>query len=186
MNDEEIIELYWQRSEKAITETKNKYEHYCHRIAFNILHNEEDCEECVNDTYLKAWETIPPSRPNTLSVFLGTITKNLSINKYKYYKAEKRGMGQTAVALEELAECISGEDNISQMIENDSLTDILNHFLEKLKPKTRKIFMRRYWYLSSIKEIARDFGMTESSVKMKLQRARVELRRILEKEGIVL
>ncbi len=186
MNDEEIIELYWQRSEKAIAETKNRYEHYCHHIAFNILRNQEDCEECVNDTYLKAWESIPPNRPNVLSVFLGTITRNLSLNKYKYYNAEKRGLGQTAVALEELAECIPGRDNIEQMIEDENLTEILNHFLAKLKPKTRKIFMRRYWYLSSIKEIAKDFGMTESSVKMKLQRARGELKHILEKEGIVL
>ncbi len=186
MSDEEIIELYWQRSETAIAETKNKYGRYCHHIAYNILQNQEDCEECVNDTYLKAWEAMPPNRPALLSVFLGTITRNLSLNKYKYYSAEKRGFGQMTCVLEELDECIPGQNNVEQMIENESLTEILNQFLGKLKPKMRKIFMRRYWYLSSIKEIAKDFHMTESSVKMSLQRARVELKKILEKEGIVL
>ena len=186
MNDEEIIALYWSRSEKAISETQLKYGSYCHRIAFRILQNSEDSEECVNDTYLKAWETIPPTRPEVLSVFLGTITRNLSLNKYKYYSAEKRGGGQVTYALDELQECISGKSDVEQFIEDELLVDILNHFLSKQNQKTRKIFMRRYWFLCSIKEIAEEFHMSESSVKMNLQRARRNLKKILEKEGIVI
>ncbi len=184
MNDKQILDLYWSRSEQAISETDKKYGNYCRYIAFQILHNNEDTEECVSDTYLNAWNSIPPKRPETLAVFLGTITRNLSLNKFKYYHAEKRGLGQTECALTELEECIPGQNNVEQAIENKMLVEILNRFLAKLKPKTRKIFMRRYWYLSSIKEIANDFRMSESSVKMNLLRARNELKAILEKEGI--
>lgn len=186
MNDENIVDLYWSRSEIAISETEKKYGKYCRRIAFNILHNNEDTEECVNDAYLKAWNTIPPQRPDTLSAYLGKITRNLSLNKYKYYTAEKRGSGQVSYALEELQECIPTTENIEQIIEDEMLIEILNQFLAKLAPETRKVFMRRYWYLNSIKEIAKDFKMSESNVKMTLLRARNELKKILEKEGVLL
>lgn len=186
MDDKQILDLYWARSERAISETADKYGRYCHYIACNILHNAEDSEECVNETWLKAWGTIPPKRPNRLSVFLGKITRNLSLNRYKKYTAEKRGGGQTALALEELQECIPASDRVEQIVDDLVLTEALNRFLASLSAETRKIFMRRYWYLSSVKEIAAEFGMGESKVKMALLRSRNELKNLLEKEGIVL
>lgn len=186
MNDGQIIDLYWARSETAISETANKYSKYCHTIAFNILHNNEDAEECVNDTYMRAWGAIPPQRPNRLSTFLGKITRNLSLNKYERYAAEKRGFGQVPLALDELQDCIPAADSVSQTVEDEDLAEIFNRFLAALPSDTRKIFMQRYWYLSPINEIAKDYGFSESKVKMILQRARNELKQILEEEGIVL
>lgn len=186
MEDNQIIDLYWARSENAITETADKYGKYCHYIAFNILHNTEDSEECVNDTYMKAWGVMPPQRPNRLSTFLGKITRNLSLDKYKRYTTEKRGFGQTALALEELEESLSSPDNVEQIVDGMALTELLNIFLADLSPEARKIFMRRYWYFSSIKEIVADYKISESKVKMSLLRSRNELKYFLEKEGIVL
>lgn len=186
MDDNEILDLYWERSENAISETANKYGKYCHYIAYNILRNNEDSEECVNDTYLKAWEIMPPNRPNRLSTFIGKITRNLALNKYKHYTAQKRGSGQISLALDELQECLPTNNGMEQVIDNLALTDILNRFLASLPGETRKVFMRRYWYLSSVKDIADDFGISESKTKMLLLRARKKLKKILEKEGITL
>lgn len=186
MEDERIIELYWARSEDAISETSNKYGSYCRQIAWNILYSSEDSEECVNDTYLRVWNTIPPHKPNKFSAFLGRITRNLALDRYKKLTADKRGNGQVTLALDELAECIPSADNTESAADDIALTDVLNRFLASLPAEKRKIFMRRYWYLSRIKEIAADFGMSESKVKMILMRTRNELKEILEKEGIVL
>lgn len=186
MDDKKILDLYWMRSEAAISETANKYGRYCHFIAFNILRNNEDSQECVNDVYLKAWKTIPPQRPSRLSVFLGKITRNLSLNLYKKQNAEKRGNGQIPLVLDELQECIPTADSTKQAIDELILTEILNRFLSSLPAETRKIFMRRYWYLSSVKEIAEDFHIGESKVKMLLLRSRNKLKMLLEKEGILL
>lgn len=186
MDDGQIIDLYWARSETAIWETANKYSKYCHAIAYNILYNNEDAEECVNDTYLRAWGGMPPQRPNRLSTYLGKITRNLSLNKYEKYTAEKRGFGQVPLVLEELQNCIPAASSVEQTIEDEALAGILNSFLADLPADTRKIFMRRYWYLSPIKEIAADYGFSESKVKMTLFRARNELKQILEKGGIAL
>lgn len=184
MDDKQILDLYWARSERAISETADKYGKYCHYIAYSILHNAEDSEECVNETYLKAWGSIPPGRPNRLSTFLGKITRNLSLNRYKQYTAEKRGGGQVALALDELQECVPSADRVEQIVDDLALAEILNRFLASLSVETRKIFMRRYWYLSSVKEIASDFSVSESKVKMALMRSRNELRNLLEREGI--
>lgn len=186
MDDERIINLYWARSETAITETANKYSKYCHSIAYNILHNNEDAEECVNDTYMRAWGAMPTQRPNRLSTFLGKITRNLSLNKYEKCTTEKRGSGQVPLALEELHDCIPDANSVEQAIEDAALVEIFNRFLADLPTDTRKIFMRRYWYLSPIKEIATDYNFSESKTKMKLLRTRNELKQILEKEGAVL
>lgn len=186
MDDKQILDLYWARSERAISETADKYGRYCHYIAYNILHSAEDSEECVNETWLKAWRAMPPKRPDRLSVFLGKITRNLSLNRYRQYNAEKRGGGQTALALEELQECIPAAGSVEQIVDDLALTEVLNRFLASLPGERRKIFMRRYWYLSSVKEIAEDFGVGESKVKMALLRSRNELKNQLEKEGIVL
>lgn len=186
MDDGKIIDLYWQRSEAAITETESKYGRYCNYIACNILHNAEDAEECVNDTYLRAWGAMPPKRPERLSAFLGKITRNLSLNKYEKYTAEKRGCGQVPLVLEELHGCIPSADNVEQAIEDEALAAVFNRFLGDLPFEVRRIFMRRYWYFSPIKEIAADYGIGESKVKMTLLRARNELKQILEKEGIMI
>ncbi len=186
MEDRQIIDLYWERSENAISETDAKYGKYCHTIAFNILHNTEDSEECVNDTYLKAWNTIPTLRPERFSAFLAKITRNLSLHKYEHNTATKRTLSETAVALDELADCVPADERTEDVVDEMVLTEILNRFLTELSVENRKIFMRRYWYLSSIKEIAADFGMTESKIKMVLLRSRNALKKVLEKEGITL
>ena len=186
MEDNQIIRLYFDRSEEAISQTAAKYGKYCHTIAYNILHNFEDSEECVNDTYWKAWNIIPPRRPKRLAAFLGRITRNLSLDKYRHYTADKRGGGELAVALEELGDCISSIGSMGDHTEEIVLVEVLNSFLASLSAEHRKIFMRRYWYVSSVKEIADDYGITESKVKMSLLRSRNQLKTVLEKEGIAL
>ena len=186
MDDIQIVDLYWQRSETAISETSNKYGKYCHYIAFNILNNNEDSEECVNDTYMQAWNSMPPHRPSVLKTFLGKITRNLALDKYKYLTAKKRNTGQMPLIFDELKECLPNLDNTENIIDDIVLTEILNRFLSSLSVEKRKIFMRRYWYLSSIKEIAADYKMNESKIKMSLLRSRNELKKLLEKEGISL
>lgn len=184
MEDNEIIELYFNRSEDAISRTAGKYGSYCHTIAYNILQNTQDSEECVNDTWWKAWDAIPPCRPRHLAAFLGRITRNLSLDRYRQDTAQKRGGGELAIALEELGECIAAPGNLEHHGESMVITDALNCFLEALSPENRRIFLRRYWYLSSIRQIARDYDLTESKVKMSLFRSREQLKQILEKEGI--
>lgn len=186
MEDKEIINLYFSRSESAISETAKKYGTYCLRIANNILHNSEDSEECVNDTYMRAWNAIPPRRPNRLRTYLGKITRNLSLNKYETYQAQKRGAGEVTMALEELAECIPAQNSVEDEISNITLTELLNQFLGSLPEEPRKLFMRRYWYLHSTKEIAKDFGISEGKVRVSLSRSRSKLKEFLEQEGIAL
>lgn len=186
MNDIEIIDLYFSRSEDAISETAKKYGRYCHRIAFNILCNLEDSEECVNDTYMRTWNAIPPERPNIFSVFLGRITRNLALDKYKYYHAKKRGNNFTSVAFEELKDCIPATSSTEQAVDNIALAEMLNRFLADLPAVNRKIFIQRYWYFSSIKDIASEHGMSESKVKMMMSRTRLQLKEFLEKEGVCL
>lgn len=184
MNDEQIIDLYFARSEQAISETKQKYESYCHSIAYHILGNYEDSEECVNDTFLQAWNSIPPQKPGILASFLGKITRNLAINKYKYNTAQKRGSGHMEILLEELGDCLPATDHTESSADDRLAIACLNHFLRKQKVRTRKIFMRRYWYMDSIKEIADAFAISESNVKMILLRTRNSLKSYMEKEGI--
>lgn len=186
MDDNQIIDLYWARSETAITETANKYGAYCHRIAYNILQNDQDSEECVNDTYHKTWDTIPPQRPQILRAFLGKITRNLSLNRYEKRMTEKRGAGEMPTVLEELEWCVPAHNNVEQVIDDLALTELLNAFLAELPAEPRKIFLRRYWYLDSVKEIAAAFSVSESKVKTTLFRTRNQLKVLLEKEGVAL
>jgi RNA polymerase sigma-70 factor (ECF subfamily) len=186
MDDNEIVELYWERSENAIAETSKKYSKYCHYISYNILHNHEDAKECVNDTYLRTWNAIPPKRPNCLATFLGKITRNLSLDKYKQYAAEKRGLGQTELVLSELEDCIPAASDVEQATDEMILVKAINTFLAALPKTNRMVFVRRYWHLSAIKEIAEQYGMSESKVKSMLFRTRNELKKHLEKEGITL
>ena len=186
MDDSKIIDLYWERSETAIIETSKKYSRYCHSISYNILRNNEDSEECVNDTYLRAWKAMPPKRPNCLTTFLGKITRNLSLDKYKQYNAEKRGLGQTESVLSELDEIVPSTSSVEQAIEENELTGALNHFLATLPKQKQIMFMQRYWYLMSIREIAEQADESESQVKSTLYRTRNSLKVFLEKEGILL
>ena len=183
MDDIRIVQLYWDRDQKAITETAAKYGNYCTFIAKNILGNEEDAEECVNDTYLKAWNAMPPHRPGMLSTFLGKITRNVSFNRYKHNHAEKRGGSEISVVLDELSECVSGKNNIDQEIEYKELVKSIDSFLDMLSLEKRSIFICRYWYTDSIAEIARQFNMRENTVSMILSRTRTKLQKYLIERG---
>lgn len=181
MEDFHIIELYWQRDESAIKESQTKYGGYCRTIADNILHSAENTEECVNDTWFRAWNTMPPEKPSRLAVFFGKITRNLAIDKYRKDRSQKYGGGQTALCLDELGECI-GEDSLIE--DRLALRELLNSFLCELPDKNRNIFLLRYWYMMPVSEIAKLNGMSDGAVKMILQRVRYKLRTYLEKEGV--
>ena len=150
------------------------------------MHNNQDCEECINDTYLKAWNTIPPKYPKQLSTFLGKIVRNLSLDLYDKYTAEKRGFGQVPLVLDELEGCIPAASRTEQAIDEFALAELLNHFLAGVKQEQRSIFVQRYWYLNSVKEIAENFGISESKVKMTLLRIRRRLKQFLGEEGVYL
>ena len=186
MEDQQIIDLYWERSEEAIAQTHRKYGRYCHTIAYNILQNDPDSEECVSDTYFRIWSIIPPRRPGLLSALLGKITRNLALDRCKYNRAEKRGGGQVALALEELAGSVPAGKSEDELLENRLLTELLNRFLDSLSQKNRQIFMLRYWYFCSVQQIADSLGLSESGVKMSLLRSRRQLKALLEKEGVCL
>lgn len=179
MEDTRIVQLYWDRDQKAISETATKYGNYCTSIAKNILGNNEDAEECVNDTYMNAWNSMPPHRPNMLSTFLGKITRNLSFNRYKHNNADKRGGSEISAVLDELSGCVSGKENVEQEIEYKELVKTIDSFLDTLSSEKRSIFICRYWYTDSISEIAKQFNMRENTVSMTLNRIRVKLQKYL-------
>ena len=185
MEDEKIVELYWNRDESAIAETRDKYGNYCFSIAYNILHNQQDCEEAVNDTYLGTWNAIPPHHPLNLGTFVGKIARRLSLNIYRNNTAEKRGGGQIAVSLDELDECIADEKSLRSSLDDQIIADCIDEFLADLKESERKVFVCRYWYFDSIESIASRFKYSESKVKMMLKRTRDKLRDHLLKEGVV-
>ena len=186
MDDKQIIELFWQRSEEAISETAEKYGRYCYCIANNVLRNNGDSEECVNDSYMRLWNSIPTKRPAVFKAFLGKIVRNLSLDRYEQRNAQKRGAGQIDLVMDELEECIPANNDTEDIIDSMVLADLMNSFLESLPAIHRKIFMRRYWYFSSVKEIARDYGMSGSNVKTSLYRSRKKLEIILREEGYFL
>lgn len=185
MEDEQIVTLYWNRDETAIQETQAKYDRYLTKIACNILADMEDSRESVNDTYLAAWNTMPPRRPNILSAFLGKLTRYISLDRWKKCSAQKRGGGQVALSLEELEECISGGDDPEKEVDRKELLRYLNRFLDALPETQRKVFVCRYWYLESIPEIAARFGFSESKVTAMLHRLREKLRARLQQEGLL-
>ena len=173
-------------TEKRAVQRQYKEAILCQIMGALTLYNIEDSEECVNDTYMRAWNSMPQQRPSVLKTFLGKITRNLALNRYKALSANKRNYGQVPLALNELQECIPGEDNTANIVDDLALTEIFNRFLAALSEEQRRIFMRRYWYLSSIKEIADEYSVGESKVKMTLMRSRNELKTLLEAEGISL
>ena len=175
MDDAKIVQLYWDRNEQAILATADKYGNYCASIAKNILGNHEDAEECVNNTYLSAWNSMPPHRPSILSTFLGKIVRNLSIKRYKHNTADKRGGGQATVVLDEIAEFVSDADSVEQEIDRKELVTAIDSFLDRLPADKRSIFICRYWYFDSISDIANRFRMTENNVSVTLNRLRLKL-----------
>ncbi len=184
MQDCNIVELYWQRDEKAIKETAEKYGGYCYRIAYNILYSDLDAEECVNDTYVKAWESMPPAKPEKLSTYLGKLTRHIALNRYIHDRAQKRNKAADLV-FDEIAELIP-DGATSNLPDEVALKDVINRFVGALPSLTRVVFVRRYWYVSTIKNIAKDYGLSESNVKVMLLRTRNKFKAFLEKEGITL
>lgn len=183
MQDSEIIELYLARSEEAVSETGSKYGVYCTSIAYSILNDRSDSEEVVNDAYLRVWNTIPPKRPQSLKAYLGRIVRNLSLNVYEKYSAQKRGKGNVRLVLEELAEVIASDEGVEKHMREKELAEIFDRFLSGLDESERIMFVRRYWYMSSIKDIARDYHISEGAAKMRLKRTRDKLKEFLRKEG---
>lgn len=185
MEDIQIIQLYFSRSETAIVETDKKYGPYCYSISYNILSDREDARECVSDTYLAAWRAIPPRQPKILATFLGKITRNLSIDRWRGYNRQKRGGGEVVLALEELGDCVADPQNVETQMERKQLARVFNRFLVELPETERRVFLCRYWYLDPVATIAGYFGFTESKVTSMLHRTRKKLRIALEKEGLL-
>ena len=183
MDDAKIVQLYFDRNEQAIPATADKYGNYCKSIANNILGNHQDAEECVNDTYLNTWNTIPPHRPKMLSTFLGKIVRNLSFNRYKHNTAGKRGGGELPAVLDELAGCVSGNDDVEQAYEYKELVKDINDFLNTLPVHKRNIFVCRYWYTDSVADIAARYNMSYAAVSMELTRLRTKFHNYLIGRG---
>ena len=185
MDDQSIVALFWERSEQAIAETDRKYGAYCYSIAYHALANNEDAEESVSDTYMAAWNQLPPHRPSILATFLGKITRRISINRWKAKNTAKRGGGQITLALEELDSCVDGTQDLEASSDARELSACLNRFLDSLPKAERDIFLRRYWFFDPIAAIAESYGFTQSKVTSMLHRMRGKLRKQLEKEGFV-
>lgn len=183
MDDARIVQLYLDRNEQAIPETAAKYGNYCAAIAGNILGSREDAEECVNDTYLNTWNAIPPHKPKLLFPFLGKIVRNLAFNRYRHNTADKRGGGELPAVLDELADCVSGRDDMEQIYQRKELLAAINNFLAGLPARKRSIFVRRYWYTDSVADLATRYGMTPAAVTMMLRRLRRKLHDDLTARG---
>jgi RNA polymerase sigma-70 factor (ECF subfamily) len=183
MDDIRIIELLFARSETALIEIQKKYGKYCHAISMNILGDENDCEECVNDTYMKIWQSIPPERPICFSVFIGRISRNLSLNRLNFNKAKRRNT-ENDLVFEELSQAIPDPKGENAVFDEVFFKNTLNSFLKKLPARERKIFVQRYWYMMSVKDIASFHGITENLANVSLSRMRKNLKEYLEKEGV--
>lgn len=186
MNDAQIVELYWQRDESAITVTQEKYNAYLMKIARNILNDTGDSEESVNDTYLAAWNSIPPQKPAVLSTYLGKLTRRISISLFRKRNADKRRDGEFALSFSEMEDVMEGNMEPQKEMEAQILGELLNKFLRSLKPDERRTFIGRYYYMDPLKEVAAYCGMSESKAKTMLFRTRVKLKEYLAKEGFVL
>ena len=184
MDDQEIIARFFARDEEGLTAARARYEPYCATVARSLLNDPRDQEECLSDTWLRAWNAIPPQRPRSLGAFLAKITRNLAINRLRDGNAQRRGGGQVPLALEELGECVSPEGSPEGELDRQAAEEALNRFLDGLPPLQREVFLRRYWYLDSIEDIARRAGWSKSRVTTTLHRLRVRLRAHLIQEGI--
>lgn len=185
MESKEIVELFFKRDERAIEAASDKYGSYCGKVAMNILGSREDSEECVNDTFLKAWELIPPNKPEKLSAFLGKLTRNFAINRLRQNNAQKRGGGETEAVFEEIAEFTPANFSVEEQAEKKELVKAIDEFLKKLPEKKRSVFICRYWYCDSIKEIAEQQGLSESNVSVILNRTGQKLKKHLTQKGMI-
>lgn len=185
MEDEKIIELYFQRSEDAIPETELKYGSRCRAVAYNILASREDSEECVNDTYLAVWNAIPPTVPLYLGAYIVGIARKLSLSLLRYRCADRRGRGEYALCFDELSDCIAEKDSPEAHIELQELAAEINRFLSTLSHDDRKIFLCRYWLMASMADIAKNMDCSESRIKSSLHRSRGKLKKHLIKEGLL-
>ncbi|MBR1457014.1 MAG: RNA polymerase sigma factor [Oscillospiraceae bacterium] len=186
MEDRDIVELFWRRDEGALHAAADKYGAYCRAVARNVLADEQDAEECLNDAWLHAWNSIPPHRPDSLPGFLARLTRCAALNKWRDARARKRGGGEIALAYEELSECIPGRERPEAALEAAELAALIRGFLGTLADTERRVFLCRYWYFDSIAAIAAQFGFSESKVKSMLFRSRNKLRALLKKEGFFL
>ena len=184
MTDGKIVDMLWSRDEGGISECEKKYKKYCMKIAYRILGDLQDSEECTSDTFLAAWNTIPPKRPENLKTYLAKLVRNLSVNRYKMYTAEKRGGGGVDTSMEEIEACLPSRDSTEAVVDSIVLTELIDRFLGGLPRETRIIFVQRYWYFMSVKDIARENLITESKVKVTLMRTRERLAQLLESEGV--
>ena len=183
MNDEQILDLYFARDEQALVETDRKYGGYCFTMANSILHNDQDAEETVSDTYLKAWNAIPPKRPGIFKMFLAKITRNLAFTRWRAYSAEKRGGGEMELVLEELADCLAAPGSVEDTMDAKELARAIRAFLDTLPEREQNIFLRRYFFVEESETIARRYGMKPATVLRTLSRTRMKLKRYLLKEG---
>lgn len=181
MEDTKIVDLFWQRDQSAIAQAGRKYGKYCYAIAYGILSSREDSEECVSDTWHRAWQVIPPEKPNRLQAFLGRITRNLALDRYGYNHAQKRNVHLEAV-MDEYWQCIPNGD--MPLEDQVALKELINGFLGGLDKQTRIIFLQRYYYICTVKDIARSMGLSESNVSVILHRTRTKFKEYLQKEGI--
>lgn len=184
MEDSAIVDLYWQRDNSAISETAKKYGRYCHAIAYNYCANHQDAEECVNDTWFRAWNLMPDKRPVALSAFLGAITRSYAINSYKAKKRKKRGGNEVVLALEELSDCIPADSDPERSYESREFEAAIGRFVENLSEMEQKVFVSRYWYLAPIAEISQRLNFSQSKTKSILFRVRKKLRIYLQEEGL--
>ena len=183
MEDKKIIDLYFQRDESAIAETKAKYEKYCFGVANGILSSPSDAEECVSDTFLRAWNAIPPEKPRQLKLFLGRITRNLSVDRLRTNTAQKRGNGETQLALDELSGCISAGGDPADTLEFQQLQQAIARFLHTLPQREKDLFLCRYFYVESYRKLAKRFHIREENARLILSRVRGKLRDFLTEEG---
>ena len=183
MEDRQIVELYWIRDPRAVSETQAKYGVWCRRIAENILGDIEDARECENDTYMRAWSTIPPQRPETLGPYLGKIVRNLSLNMLSMGRADKRGGGQAPLVLDEISDIVSGSWQAEDALEGKELIETIEEFLKRAGREKRRVFLLRYWYFESVGSIAAKTGRTENSVSVTLSRMRAKLKKFLIERG---
>ena len=184
MEDHMIVDLYWARDQRAIVESEDKYGPYCRAIARRILEQWEDAEECVNDTWLRAWNAMPPQRPGILSAFFAKLTRNLSLDRWRRQRAAKRGGGQTELALQELEECVPDRRRPDEALEAAETARLISAFLRRQGELDRRLFVRRYFYLESLAALGARFGLTQGQVKSRLYRVRQRLKNELEREGV--
>jgi len=183
MEDNKIIALFYNRDEEALSQTDARYGTYSRSIAMHILNSSEDAEECVQDSYMRLWETIPPERPESLKAYLGRIVRNISISRLRNRNAEKR-RDDMEVLFSELEDCIPSRNDVEAAVDHLILTQLINHWLEKEKKENRKLFVGRYWYGCGYAELAARYGMTENKVTLRLHRMRERLKKYLEREGV--